>query len=60
MKLSNSFDCPLVSVLLFRLAFIFYGSCFTCFSFALKHWQLSVAYAMYSARILKSQCPRHL
>ena len=44
MKLSNNFANPLPSVLLF----LFYSSSFTLFTFALKYWQLSVAYAVWS------------
>ena len=44
MKLSNNFANPLPSVLLF----LCYGSSFTLFTFALKYWQLSVAYAVWS------------
>lgn len=44
MKLSNNFANPVPSVLLF----LFYGSSFTLFTYALKHWQLSVAYAIWS------------
>jgi small multidrug resistance pump len=44
MKLSNNFANPIPSVLLF----IFYGSSFTLFTFALKHWHLSIAYAIWS------------
>ena len=42
MKLSNNFANLVPSVLLF----VFYGSSFTLFTFALKHWPLSIAYGV--------------
>jgi len=44
MKLSNNFTYMVPSVLLF----VFYASSFTLFTFALKHWPLSIAYAIWS------------
>jgi small multidrug resistance pump len=44
MKLSNGFENLVPSV----LVFVTYGACFTCLTYAMKFWQVSTAYALWS------------